>query len=138
MNPDPESEAAGHRIRLRGPWEYERLGPSAGGVSASGRAVVPVTRTEFGGSAGQVRFLRKFGRPASLGPQDRIWLELAADCAVSASLNGLLLATFGPGRLSCDVTERLASRNRLTLELTLADAEDAQPLAEASLLIRGE
>ena len=132
MKPDAEPVPDGHRIRLRGPWEYERLGSAE-----SGRVVFPSTWAAFGGPAGTVRFTRRFGRPAGL-TDERIWLELTADGEVLVSLNGRPLGLFGRAMSSVDVTDGLALRNRLVLDLqpeSDADA-DGTPIVEASLLIR--
>lgn len=95
-----------HRIRLGPPWEV---------ASAAGRTV----------------HRRRFGRPRTLGPGERVWLVCEAVPGPAAvSLNGEPL---GPaaGPFSADVTELLRPRNEVVIDAT------AGPLGEVGLEIRG-
>ena len=103
-----------HSIRLRDAWESE-----------------PVR----GAAAGRVRLRRRFGRPTGLESGDVVWLvvEGAAPPGV-VTLNGHQLGEAGqgtPGRF--DVTDHLAERNCVTIEVDLPDA--GPPLGEVRLEI---
>lgn len=115
-----------HRIRLRGPWEFEWLKAPAGLPEdrRTGRLTLPATWAEaFGFAPGTVRLYRRFGRPAEPDPDERAWLEIAApEGVLSASLNGDWLGTLAAGVVRFDVTDRLAWRNRLDLEVTTEEA----------------
>jgi hypothetical protein len=89
-----------HRIRLRGPWEWQ-----AG--EASGTIVLPGS---LAGVAGRVTFRRRFGYPGTIDTHERVWL-LAGSGA--ATLNGVPL---GAG-VAFDVTALLRPRNELGIEV---------------------
>lgn len=95
-----------HRIRLGPPWE----------VTAAGD---------------RITHRRKFGRPRTLGPGERVWLacESVPGPAV-VSLNGDAL---GPanGPFSADITDVMRPRNEVVIDAT------AGPLGEVRLEIRG-
>lgn len=130
---EPAGDLPTHRIRLRGPWEFEWLKAPAGLTDdrRNGRLALPSTwRGAFGPLAGTVRLSRRFGSPADPDPTDRVWLELSVPHAeASAMLNGDWLGTFPPGTARLDVTGRLAPHNRLDLDLST----DEPALPDASL-----
>jgi hypothetical protein len=78
----------------------------------------------LGDFAGRVRFVRRFGRPRQLDPHERAWLCFeGVTGAASFSLNAEPLGERGPdeGPVEFEVTDRLRSRNELTVEVTAAD-----------------
>ncbi|MCS6977949.1 MAG: hypothetical protein NZM31_13205 [Gemmatales bacterium] len=125
-----------HRIHLRGPWEYEPLqrierpDPSSPDLSLPlpppGTMRLPCRWSVGGlsGFCGVVRFRRRFGRPARLDPHERLWLVCEGADAVSQwHLNGHDLGSHvGPFTpLEFDITDRLESRNELTVEVARHD-----------------
>ncbi len=84
-----------HRIRLRKPWQVERL-PHG------------------------LCWKRIFHRPTGLGHGDGVWIVVTnAQGSGSASLNGEPLGRLAAGRQTVrfDVTERLDLRNELVLDM---------------------
>lgn len=80
-----------HSIRLGPPWE----------VSAAG---------------GRVTHRRKFGRPRSLDPGERVWLICdAVPGPAAVSLNGEPLGE-AAGPFSADITDLMRPRNDLTID----------------------
>ncbi len=117
-----------HRIRLRGPWECEPLlcfatsGTAEDPLPEPCRMTMPCRWQDGGlaGFAGRVRFTRRFGYPGNIDACERVWLTFAGvDGTVTVSLNDRLLGehaeTAGP--FEHDVTELLATRNRLVVEV---------------------
>src|SRR6266581_1383182 len=100
-----------HRIRLRGPWEYEALAPAAGDqplpLPAPGRMTMPCAWGDgpLAGFAGRVRFRRRFGYPGRLDAHERVWLTFAgASDRAAVSLNGTPLGRHeGPGGFEFEV-----------------------------------
>src|SRR5437870_13868595 len=86
-----------HRIRLRGPWEYEplaRLGPNCNDLPPWGRMTLPCHWKEGGlaGFAGRVRFLRRFHWPGRIDSHERVWLTFAGVTKTAEVwLNGVFL-----------------------------------------------
>jgi beta-galactosidase/beta-glucuronidase len=110
-----------HTIRLHGPWDFQPLG-AADDLSLAGRIVIPADWSESLGAdfRGRVRYTRHFHRPTGLDEGQRVYLSI--DGVVRSgivSLNGETLgaveATGGPFRF--DVTDRLALRNALVIEV---------------------
>src|SRR6516225_4625466 len=69
-----------HRIRLRGPWEYETLRcTSCANVPARGKISIPCRWevSSLRGFAGRVRFRRRFGYPGRIDDYERVWLTFA-------------------------------------------------------------
>jgi hypothetical protein len=83
-----------HRIRLGPPWDV---------TSADGRT----------------RHARKFGRPRTLAPNERIWLVFEAlPTGTDVSLNGEPIGTAEAGpTLTVDITPLLQPRNEVVLRL---------------------
>lgn len=117
-----------HRIRLRGPWECEPLQRIAAPGAAEEpppkpcRMTIPCRWQEGGlaGFTGRVRFTRRFGYPGQIDANERVWLTFAAvEGIATVWLNDRLLGehvgTAGP--FEHDVTELLATRNRLVAEV---------------------
>ena len=129
-----------HVIRLRGPWQYEPLvrwaldaegnRHAAGELPPPGRMVMP---GDWGAALGpdfrgRVRFARAFGRPTRLEPGEQVWLVVGGvDLSGTAELNGRPLGPVAGVRepTRFEVTDRLAERNELVIEVELP------PLAHA-------
>lgn len=94
-----------HRIRLGPPWE----------VTATG---------------GRLRHVRRFGRPRTIGPGERVWLVALLPEGSEARLNGVTL--MGDGPFAADVTDSLLPRN----EVEFLVPADAPPPADVALEIR--
>jgi hypothetical protein len=123
-----------HRIRLRGPWEYERLDTPGGGPPPSGRLVLPCAPGDTG-LAGPVRFRRRFGYPGRIDAHERVWLVFDDIVSpVRVGVNGTDLGVHA-GALQIDVSHLLGSRNELTAEVAALRADSA-PWAEAALEVR--
>ena len=83
-----------HRIRLRGPWDYEPLARRPGDADLplppSGRMTMPC-RWADGGLAdfeGLVRFRRRFGYPGRIDAYERVWLTFdGANFRAEVTLN---------------------------------------------------
>ena len=103
-----------HRIRLRGPWEYESISTE---TPASGRIDLPwaADRTRF---AGPVRYRRRFGLPRQIDPHERVWLIIQGLVSeASVSLNGHPLES----GTQFEVTSDLRERNELQVEIERDD-----------------
>jgi beta-galactosidase/beta-glucuronidase len=136
-----------HVIRLRGPWHYEPLAqweldaqgarqtvemlPPAGRMVMPGDWAQPLGR-DF---RGRVRFVRAFGRPTRLEPDEQVWLVCdGVDLTGWASLNGEQLGPVAGFREAArfEVTGRLNERNELVIEVELpplayADEQQLRP-----------
>ena len=125
-----------HRIRLRGPWQFEWIECPSPASPRSGTLDFPMTRDQaFGTAAGTVRLTRAFGRPADPDPSEAVRLEATSAYSGIAIFNGDRLGEFTPGTVRFDVTGRLAFRNRLDLELRLEEsAAPEAPLVEVALV----
>src|SRR5215468_4618580 len=86
-----------HRIRLRGPWEYQPLArtpPAAGPVPPGGRMSLPCRWDEGGlrDFAGRVRYVRRFGQPRQIDAHEHVWLTFGGvDGTAEVWLNGQFL-----------------------------------------------
>ncbi|HEV3255599.1 MAG TPA: hypothetical protein VG013_01840 [Gemmataceae bacterium] len=116
-----------HRIRLRGPWDYEPLARTVTSdepLPLKGRVTMPAREDEGGlaNFAGRVRFRRRFGWPARIDVHERVWLTFAGVEAVAdVWLNGQSLGRHeGSGPCEFDVTALLQIRNELTVEVEAA------------------
>jgi len=155
-----------HRIRLRGPWHYERLAnagePQAIGKSGkadtrptSGKTSLPADWSEYLGDAfrGRVCYRRYFHRPTGLSEDDRVWLVIeGVDAHGSVALNDQTLGVVESYALFAefDVTSRLSTRNELVLTVALEadepssssrprpgrESEPGGPIGEVVLEIR--
>jgi hypothetical protein len=106
-----------HRIRLRGPWDFE---PQGAGAPPPGRLLFPAAWPDarLGDWSGRVVLRRKFGYPGRIDAHERVWL-------VGESVSGpaeVRLAGQALGLVTCDcfafdVTRLLAQRNLLEIEL---------------------
>lgn len=129
-----------HRIRLRGPWEYQPLrsaGESAS-LPAGGRMTMPCRWADGGlaGFAGQVRFRRHFGFPGRIDPHERVWLTFAGSAgAAVVQLNGESLGMHpGDAPFEFDVTGKLKPRNDLIVDIE--GPEDGGLCGEVALEVR--
>jgi hypothetical protein len=94
-----------HHIRLGPPWEVTAIG-------------------------GRLRHVRRFGRPRTIGPGERVWLVALLAGGSEARLNGVTLEWDGP--FAADVTDSLLQRNEVEF---LVPADAAAP-ADVALEIR--
>jgi beta-mannosidase len=122
-----------HRIRLRGPWEYEPLARIA--IASDGQKEITTTdlpaprkmtmpcRWSEGGLtnfAGRVRFRRHFGYPGRINANERVWLTFAgiegsAEIWLNDQFLGRLEQTQYP--LDFDITTLLRERNELRIDV---------------------
>ncbi len=109
-----------HRIRLRGPWEYD-----AGEAHGKLALPAPLGESPLAGHAGAVRFTRRFGYPGRIDAGERAWLVLEglAGRAV-VLLNGKELGS-ASGEAEFDVTALLQPRNALAIEMPGLPAQGA-------------
>jgi len=125
-----------HRIRLRGPWEYEPLsGPAP--LPAPGRMTMPCRWKDGGlaGFSGRVRFRRHFGYPGPIDDFERIWLTFTgATGSAEVRLNGQFIGRLPEGPAEYDVTSLLKDRN--VLEVEIDGGEDGGLWGETALEIR--
>jgi hypothetical protein len=131
-----------HRIRLRGPWDYEPLAYSAPQrhlLPPAGRMSVPCRWADGGlaGFDGRVRFRRRFGYPGRIDSYERVWLTFAGAAAQAAvALNGTALGLHdGEGAFEFDVTDLLRPRNELVVDVE-GPAESAGLWGEVALEVR--
>jgi hypothetical protein len=143
-----------HRIRLRGPWEYERLDRPraekraarerselrAGGANPtgdtplSGRVVLPCAPGPLAEMAGRLRFKRRFGYPGRIDAHERVWLIFSGVKApVEIAVNGVALGRHS-GDVEVDVSNLLQPRNEVTADVVLDGNEGLWD--EAALEIR--
>ena len=128
----------GHRIRLRGPWEFCWVKPAGRRDQPAGEIRLPSRwKDAFGDARGTVRLSRKFNGPTGIEPGDRIWLEVAAGGEAGVLLNGDWLGHVGPGVIArFDVSNRIALHNRTELDLSREEAAASEvPIAEVALVI---
>lgn len=120
-----------HRIRLKGPWQFEWIGdaPAASGSDwqHSGRVKMPAEWSAiFGPAAGTVRFRRRFHRPTNLDDDERVWIVFDAlggtgTVLVNGAKLGELVTSATPQRF--DMTAELQPSSELIVELTYSPAE---------------
>jgi hypothetical protein len=108
-----------HRIRLRGPWDVRPAQPD----TPAGCMTIPGTLRDGGWPdfRGRIAFLRTFGKPTNLEVHERVWLVF--ECvrgAATVQLNGEALGEL-TGEARFDVTDRLAVRNHVVVELEAID-----------------
>jgi hypothetical protein len=103
-----------HRIRLRGPWEYEVL-DAPGGETTASRVVMPCPHWD--GPAGHLRFRRRFGYPGRIDAHERVWLVFDGLLAtVRVAVNDADLGTHTDA-VEVDITHLLGPRNELAAEV---------------------
>jgi len=124
-----------HRIRLRGPWEYEPVsGPEP--LPAPGRMTMPCRWKDGGlpGFAGTVRFRRHFGYPGRLDAFERVWLTFAGLTGIAhIRLNGQNLGVLTAAG-EFEITSLLQNRN--ILEVDVEGQENAGLWGDVALEIR--
>jgi hypothetical protein len=119
-----------HRIRLRGPWEWDTLtGPAVRGDAARrGRVTMPCSLAQAGLSSqtGPVRFSRRFGMPGSLDRNEHVWLCFEPQARqTDVILNEQRLAELvGSGRFAVECTNVLRQRNQLDVLLQANSDQD--------------
>jgi hypothetical protein len=128
-----------HRIRLRGPWDFEIL-TSETPVPDSltqGRMTMPCQLGAAGlaGFKGSLRLIRRFGMPRTLDATEHVWLDCAgAGNTLQVELNEQALGDFAGG-FSVEVTRLLRERNELRICLQ-AESDQAGLFGETALEIR--
>jgi hypothetical protein len=117
-----------HRIRLRGPWEYELVAESSRlpeSLPARGRMTMPCRWGQGGlpGYAGRVCFRRSFSWPGRLEVYERLWLTFAGiHAAAEVWLNGQALGRQDqPGPFEFEVTSIIRLRNEMVVEVEAPD-----------------
>lgn len=123
-----------HRIRLRGPWEFET-------ANATGRIRLPATAEQLpssgSGAVAAVTLRRRFGKPTNLQPEDEVMLVIEQiPSTATASLNGRRLRpeTDEPtAPWHTEITAHLADRNELTLHFPTLAADVALPEARLEI-----
>jgi len=113
-----------HRIRLRGPWEYQPLARCVGDdrpLPPPGRMTLPAHWSAGGlfDFAGTVQFRRRFGYPGRIDAHERVFLTFAGHRGLAtAYLNGFLLADPLPSEpCEFEVLHHLQARNELRIDL---------------------
>jgi hypothetical protein len=114
-----------HRIRLRGPWDYQplvRTPPTGGALPPGGRMSMPCRWDEGGlkDFAGRVRFVRRFGQPRQIDAHEHVWLTFdGVDGVAEVWLNGQFLGRHegSAGPFEFEATELLRTRNELKVEV---------------------
>lgn len=109
-----------HRIRLKGPWEYEWLrGAPSNNTAVAGRVHMPSDWQEaFGNASGVVKFSRNFQRPTNLDADEHVFLVFEGIGGLGEiSLNGeqLTRSTQKSWEASADVTAFLRPRNQVVV-----------------------
>jgi hypothetical protein len=111
-----------HPIRLRGPWDFQVLGPGDGSSPAetpSGRLHMPCDWAATLGASfrGRVMYQRHFGRPTGLEAGDRVDLVIdSVHTHATLRLNGQPIGRpFSAQGTRIDVTTALAERNLLEI-----------------------
>src|SRR3954451_22994743 len=106
-----------HRIRLRGPWDFDPQGP---GAPPPGRLLFPAMWADarLGDWSGRVVFRRKFAYPGRIEASERVWL-IGEGVAGPADLRlaGQTLGVVTADRFAFEVTSLLANRNLAEVEL---------------------
>ncbi|MCA9070213.1 MAG: hypothetical protein KDA84_14870 [Planctomycetaceae bacterium] len=122
-----------HRIRLRGPWQFEWLSPTNRNP-AEGRASLPQEWRElFGTEPGQVRFLRKFNRPTNLDQGSHVDVVFEgvggfAKFAINGqSLEPLPTDGSDVNSIRCRITDDLEPSNELQVDLHFDPSQDSKP-----------
>ena len=114
-----------HHIRLRGPWQWERLASDPSMPATRGSVKMPCLWRELGleGFNGLVRFRRRFGYPGRLDGDERLWLTCFGVANPSAlAVNGTELAHERTGSFEFDITPLLGMRNELVFDASVSAA----------------
>jgi hypothetical protein len=132
-----------HRIRLRGPWDYQpltRTPPTPEPLPPAGRMNMPCRWGEGGlkDFTGRVRLMRCFGQPQQIDAHEHVWLTFGGvEGVAEVWLNGQLLGrhegTAAP--FEFEATELLRARNELAVEVE-ADHPGGGLWGEVALEIR--
>jgi hypothetical protein len=120
-----------HTIRLRGPWQIEPVSEfvraSKGELLEGPSDLPPAGETNVPGDwgaalgntfRGRARFIRRFGLPTNLEPQERVFLVMGPLLEQgSVELNGVALGrqSLIDGQQRYDVTSLLKPRNELVI-----------------------
>lgn len=122
-----------HRIRLRGPWELLSREETNLNADDPQKVRLPASWQLAVGGATKTRIARRFGCPAELESEERIWLAVQSELTGDLALNGDRIASICFGTQRFDVTDRLHDRNRIVLELIRKADQKDPPLPEVWL-----
>ncbi|MBX7169284.1 MAG: hypothetical protein K1X74_23330 [Pirellulales bacterium] len=131
---------AAHRIRLRGPWEFEVRGSALGSLPSPGKVHVPCRFAAHlpPGFRGRVRYVRRFGQPP-LAAAETLWLVVEG-LALPAriELNGRPVAAVDapPGRGEFMISGLVEPRNVLCVEFAEVDTASEVDWGEVCLEVR--
>jgi hypothetical protein len=116
---------AGHRIRLRGPWNYAWI-DAAGHIGAAETRKHPDDWATFiGDRSGRVRLTRTFHAPTNLDETEQVFVVLTGvHGAGTVLLNGQSLGDIPPHQNACEfaVPLPLPFSNELTIDVSFAAA----------------
>jgi hypothetical protein len=132
-----------HIIRLRGPWRWELLSAESHVASASSGEIDPsdaASKPEAGG--GSLRLTRRFGRPTLAGGEKVVLAAHSSRAIQSLRFNNVPLTLEAAAlQVRVDITERLAWRNELIIDLARSPPDEilaSTPLLEAWLEIEAQ
>lgn len=118
-----------HRIRLRGPWNYEWLGDSKHDPK-NGKVSLPKEWRElFGDVGGHVRFQRTFHCPTNLSEASRVDLVfegIGGEAKVTLN-NRQFIETVNENPIRLVITEHLRPTNDLQVEVRFQTEQTPQP-----------
>lgn len=131
-----------HRIRLRGPWDYEPLARRSDDprpLPPAGRMTLPTPWAAAGLSefAGRLQLRRSFGYPGQIDPHEQVWLTFGSlrDHA-EILLNGSRLGTLTAEGGEFLITPLLRPRNEL---LVVVDGDhNGGLIGDVALEVRAE
>ena len=111
-----------HRIRLRGPWEYEPLaGPAAG---TARRLSLPDRWADI--DLGPARLTRAFGYPGRIDAHEHVWLTIEGlTVPATITLNGQPVGDATVGSFARVISSLLGPRNRLEIRVPASGAGPA-------------
>lgn len=128
-----------HPFRLKGPWQF-----TAHNVQDHGSKPLEYSEIDGPGSwgsmvgerfCGQVKLVRRFGRPSNVEIPETVWLvvdDLPQGSSVTLNGRPMGLVAGGPRHVEWEVTDRLAARNELCIEFTVAEGQPAAVSAQST------
>lgn len=128
----------GHRIRLKGPWEYEWISGGPADDQAGKLQMPSSIDVTACGSGGDVQFIRRFHCPTNLDSSEQVFLVFAGMTGRTprfaindAPLTGTDASDPVPEmaancRLEFEITDRLNEMNKLAVTLRI-DGQVPQP-----------
>lgn len=135
-----------HPIRLKGPWQFTAHDGQDHGSQPQQSSEIDGPggwHSMVGGRfCGQVKLVRRFGRPSNVEIPETVWLVVDdPPHGSSVTLNGRPLGQVAgsPRSVEWEVTNRLSARNELCIEFTVtADAATAVSAPPAPREVRLE